>query len=42
MDTQAIDLPAEQWANEIHPDADGFNRVTAAFDRAIRARFGIA
>lgn len=41
VDTQAISLPREEWANEIHPDADGFNKVAGAFEAAVRGKFGI-
>jgi hypothetical protein len=41
VDTLSIEIAQKNWANEIHPDGDGFDMVTDAFEKVIRKRFNL-
>jgi hypothetical protein len=37
--TQGTLLPATDWANELHPTEEGFNKIAAVFLKALRSKF---
>jgi hypothetical protein len=41
IDTQMLEIPREEWDNEIHPDGDGFDSIARMFEGAIRGRFSL-
>jgi hypothetical protein len=41
VDTLSLEIPRHSWANEIHPDSDGFDLVADRFADAVRERFGL-